>query len=47
MRQIERAITLKGGAEHVRAKAKVGVANRTWLTQDRERDGVPDYESSK
>ena len=34
---MERAIALKGRAGHERAK--VGVANRTWSIQDRERDG--------
>ena len=35
---MERAIVLKTGAEHARVKGKVGVANRTWPTQDRERE---------
>ena len=41
---MERAIALKGGAEHERVKAKVGVADITLPIYDRERqrDGVPD-----
>ena len=43
---MEKAISLKGGAEHKRAKA--GVANRTWPMQNREREmGSPRLRESK
>ena len=43
---MERAISLKGGAENERAK--VGAAKGTWPTQDREREiRSPRFEESK